>query len=67
MKYCITCSREVCIRGFSIEFDDVIPVVEVVDWVFVRELPTEKFRQALHLNLVNAVDIEPGTATWDDE
>jgi len=54
--------------GFlAIHLDNRVAEVEVGDWVLVRELPAEEFRQVLHLDFVNLLYVEPGAAAGDDE
>jgi hypothetical protein len=55
--------RKIGIWTFSIKFDNVISVVKICCWIFMGELSTEELWQALHLNLMNSIYIEPCRAT----
>ena len=58
---------EVRIRAFSIEFDNIISIVEIRGRIFVREFPAKELGKTLHLNFMNGLNIEPRAATGDDE
>ena len=58
--------RQICHGLFSVHLDDRVAEVHVGDGILVWELVAEELGQILHLQLVDLIDVEPGTAAWDD-
>lgn len=59
--------REIGRRLLPVQFDNEVPVVEVLVRSFVREFSTEEFRQALRLELMNLVQFKPTATAWYDQ
>ena len=58
--------RKLSAWTLAVHFNDAIAEVEISGRVFVRKLATEKFRQCLHLNLVDFIKFKPAAAAWND-
>ena len=63
----LTSGREIGRRLLPVQFDNEVPVVEVLVRSFVREFSTEEFRQALRLELMNLVQFKPTATAWYDQ
>lgn len=61
------CSWQICIRAFSIKLDDIVSIIQISCWIFVRKFPTEELWQTLHFNFMDAVNVKPSTAAWYDK
>ena len=58
----LTSGSQICLRFLSVHLNDRVSEIKVRNRVLVRELAAEKLRKALHLYLVDLVDIEPSRA-----